>query len=246
MTFYSTLSTYYEEIFPYSEACGELLVTLLEKDQPMLDAGCGTAALVRNLRQKGIDARGFDLDREMIKLAGEYLLEELPGDSVNKGDVFRQGDLLSLDTVFPEKKFNLISCIGNTMAHIPREGLKVFLDSVFKMLHPGGYLILQTLNYRNAGFAGLPFPDIETPHCLFKRQYREDDTGNALLFETELTDLASAKSFKYSTKHFPSSQEELKLLLKERGFIGLEFFGSWKKDPVSLHLLPLIIKATRP
>lgn len=245
MTFYSTLSRYYEEIFPLGMDSGAFFEALLQKDDFMLDAGCGTGALVRNFRMKGINARGFDLDREMIKLAGEYLFEELPGDSVKTGDIFRQGDLLSLDSVFPEYDFNLISCIGNTMAHIPPEGLKLFLYSAFKLLKPGGNLVLQTLNYNNIGRKELQLQDIKTPHCLFKRQYCEDELQKVLHFETELTDLTSAKSFKYSTMHYPAYQEELQDLLKDGGFSCIEFYGSWKKDAVSSSQLPLIIKAQR-
>ena len=238
MTFYSTISRYYEEIFPGGEGSYTRLMSLMEGKSALLDAGCGTGELVRRLRTGKVDARGFDLDGEMIRLAGSYL----PGAE----DVFSVGDLTYPDKVFPGVRFDLISCLGNTLVHIPSEGVKGFIKGASFILKPGGKLVIQTLNYRNILEKGMTLPPIETEHCLFKRSYRRDADPGLLHFETELTNRESGEVFTHSTRHYPLSQDQIRTLLEEGGFSECAFYGSWKGEAPSDSQLPLIIEASQP
>ena len=236
MTFYSTISRYYEEIFPSGEGSFTRLSALMEGRSSLLDAGCGTGELVRRLRKSGGDARGFDLDEEMIRLAGTYL----PGE-----DIFRVGDITALEEVFPGEKFDLISCLGNTLVHIPAEGVIKFLKGASALLKPEGKLLIQTLNYPNILERGLTFPPIETEHCIFRRSYRRDEDPGILHFETELTYRETGEVFTHSTRHYPLYQDQIRSLLEGEGFGKMEFYGSWKGDSPSDSQLPFIIEASQ-
>ena len=180
MTFYALLSRYYEEVFPCDEDLVTFVADRLKSGDQVVDAGCGTGELIRQLRQKGVNARGFDLDPDMVDRA--CLLLDQAGGNERGGDLICQGNLLDFSALYPAKSVRLVCCVGNTMAHIPPGDFQNFLSESKKLLQPGGYLLLQTLNYENVLLKEFPFPERRTEHCLFKRRYRKGEgMGGVLL-----------------------------------------------------------------
>ncbi len=234
MTFYSLLSHYYEEIFPCDPDLVEFILSRTEKGDAILDAGCGTGELVRKLNEKGVDARGFDLDPGMVALAEEK--------SGGKG-LFKEEDLLTFSKAYGPSSFSILNCVGNTVAHIDREEVTRFLEQAGTVLRPRGILILQTLNYERLTSDGIDFPDRKTEHCLFQRSYRKGEESGLYYFETRLTDLDSGEHFPSRVSHYPLKPDELGELIEQSGYRNIRFMGDWKGELPSPGKLPLMVMA---
>ena len=123
---------YYPEIF------GEqLLLWLKQKDlQPKtaLDMACGTGILCRILQENGIAADGMDFSAGMIAIARENCPES-------------HFDVADMTTYRPEKQFDLITCTGDAINHIPHlSDVEKIFRNVHAMLAPGGYFVFDILN----------------------------------------------------------------------------------------------------
>lgn len=137
MRFYQILAAYYDTIFPFSGSKEQFFLDLIanKPSSSALDLGCATGALVGLLTRLNWTAVGVDLSPDLIRLARQ----QHPG-------TFLQEDMLGF-LERSEKEYELIVCIGNTLPHLPKENLKLFLTLAAKHLNPGGKLILQTVNY---------------------------------------------------------------------------------------------------
>jgi 2-polyprenyl-3-methyl-5-hydroxy-6-metoxy-1,4-benzoquinol methylase len=123
---------YYPEIF------GEqLLLWLKQKDlQPKtaLDMACGTGILCKILQESGICADGMDFSAGMIAIARENCPES-------------HFDVADMTTYRPEKQFDLITCTGDAINHIPHlSDVEKIFQNVHAMLAPGGYYVFDILN----------------------------------------------------------------------------------------------------
>ena len=123
---------YYPEIF------GEQLLIWLKKNgiQPKtaMDLACGTGVLCRILKDSGMDAAGMDFSSGMIDIARE-----------NNPDMpFEVADMI---TYRPEKQFDLVTCTGDAVNHIPElsDVAKIF-DNVYAYTAEGGYFVFDILN----------------------------------------------------------------------------------------------------
>ena len=123
---------YYPEIF------GEqLLQWLTQKNlQPKtaMDLACGTGILCRILADNGIEASGMDFSSGMIAIARE-----------NNPDL--SFDVADMTTYCPQKQFDLVTCTGDAVNHIPllADVEKIF-GNVYAYLSPGGYFVFDLLN----------------------------------------------------------------------------------------------------
>ena len=132
----------------YPEAFGEELLQWLHLQglQPgsSLDMGCGTGVLCGCLQKAGYDAWGMDLSPEMIRIARENY----------PGIPFLEGDMC---TFSPGKCFDLITATGDVLNHLPDlETLNRVFANLYQLLNPGGYLIFDLLDPREAP-EGEPF-----------------------------------------------------------------------------------------
>ena len=123
---------YYPEAFG-----GQLLTWLREKGvtpRTALDLGCGTGVLCRILKDAGMDAAGMDFSSGMIDIAR----------AENPGIPFEVADMI---TYRPDKQFDLVTCTGDALNHIPRltDIAKIFRN-VCDYTAPGGYFIFDILN----------------------------------------------------------------------------------------------------
>lgn len=242
MDFYSELSRYYDEVFPLSEKCSGFVQQNMKGGESLLDAGCGTGELVLRLQDKDIKAHGFDLDEGMILSAASAAAKlGLPGN-----DLFKISDLGEMKNNYEEHSQDVLSCLGNTLIHIPFNRQFEFLQDSTKVLKPGGTLILQILNYNNILHEGLKFPLIETEHCIFRRSYESRELEAELNFITELEIKESGETFKNSIIHYPLLPETLMAALSMSGYAGWETFGSYDGAPAAEGMLPLIVTAKVP
>ncbi len=101
-----------------------------EEFTSLLDAGCGTGAMLR-LFQRDIPGKhyvGLDLSSEMIKVAKEQ----------GEGIEFMQGDCEALP--FADESFDVITC-SMSFHHYPN--VETFFANVYRVLKPGGRFILR-------------------------------------------------------------------------------------------------------
>ena len=125
---------YYPEIFGQ-----ELLLWLEEETIPVkrcLDLACGTGILCEILHRHGAESWGMDLSQGMIDIARESCPEI-------------HYEVADMPTYRPEVKFDLVTCTGDAVNHIPALGdVEKSFRNVYDCLNPGGYFVFDLLNER--------------------------------------------------------------------------------------------------
>lgn len=111
---------------------------LLDGHAPVLEIGCGQGEMLDLLNDRGIAARGIDIDASMVQRARAAGHEVIEGDAVTY--LCRAVAAGSLGAVF----------CAQVVEHIPWPDLRSLLEASRHALTPGGVLIAETVN----------------PHCL--------------------------------------------------------------------------------
>ncbi len=181
--FYTSISKYYSEIFPYNpmqlqfvrSSVGDL------QSKHFLDIGCATGELALQLAADKAHVIGIDLNKDLLNQA-------LNKRGSVSNPAFRLGNMLELKSDFEAAMFDTVLCFGNTLVHLENKE-KVFqmLKGVLQLLKPGGLFLLQILNYDyilDEKLSELPL--IETNNIKFLRQYRFNENSPKIQFYTEL------------------------------------------------------------
>ena len=122
----------------YPEVFGEQLLKWLENKKlnpkTAKDLACGTGILCRILADAGIEASGMDFSAGMIAIARQ-----------NNPQIFF--DVADMTTYRPEKQFDLVTCTGDAVNHIPAiSDVEKIFQNVHAYLAPGGYFVFDLLN----------------------------------------------------------------------------------------------------
>ena len=122
----------------YPEAFAEQLLRWLWQNQvapkTSLDLACGTGILCEILHRSGINAFGMDFSSGMIDIARERCPEI-------------SYDVADMITYRPDRVFDLVTCTGDALNHIPDLGnVKKIFQNVRSYLSPGGYFVFDILN----------------------------------------------------------------------------------------------------
>lgn len=120
---------------PY-ERVRELVVPygpILKGHGPLLDIGCGRGELLDVAEEAGIEARGIDLDVELVRLA------------VERGFTAEVGDGIAVLRDAPDGSLGAVSAI-HVVEHLPVDQLEAFFAEALRALRPGGLLITETIN----------------------------------------------------------------------------------------------------
>lgn len=122
---------YFDELSrkPFDRALLEKFAGLAPRDGRVCDLGCGPGHVARYLSELGIDAIGVDISESMIAVARR----------LNPGLTFEQGDMLALN--FSEASFAGIAAFYS-LIHIERPRVSQALSELFRVLIPGGHLLL--------------------------------------------------------------------------------------------------------
>ncbi len=232
MSFYTSIAPYYDRIFPYDATVFNFLTNILDSaDRPVsrrsfLDVGCATGTVLSALSGRFERLVGVDLDSSLVALAVEKLVAE-----GIRADL-RVADMMTIETEFPQEKFSLVACLGNTLPHLTGKGqLDLFFASVYRCLEDGGVFVFQIINYDrilDGHIRGLPV--IERPGLIFTRTYPEQRPDGLLDFETILRDTGTNAEITNSVVLNPVRKDRIEELLHRAGFGRTVFFGNFAGD----------------
>ena len=99
----------------------------------VLDIGCGRGEFLDLLRERGIRARGIDLNHEMVEHARARGLD------------VQETDALSYLSSLPEASLGGIFS-SQVVEHLEPAYLMKMLDAAFRVLRPGAFIVLETIN----------------------------------------------------------------------------------------------------
>jgi len=163
---WSLLASRWEELFPLRPARLDMALRLAPEGTACLDAGCATGSLCRALAARGRVAHGLDL--EPAFLAHGRALSEAEGLAVT----WHQAGLLDLARAAGDRRFRLVTCLGQTLPHLLEEAEWLeFFAQARAVLEPGGVLAIQVVND-----AGLPvgasrdLPPLRIPGAVLERR----------------------------------------------------------------------------
>jgi len=236
--FYTSIAQHYQYIFPFNPTQIEFLRHVLPYNGArVLDVGCATGELAFALTHFGFPTWAFDFDTQMIQIALKTKQED------SMFPVFEQLDMRQIDERFPESYFDTVICFGNTLVHLLNDDdIRKFIQSAFKVLSHEGKLTIQILNYQHIlenQIKSLPLIDNE--HIRFERNYEFESGSELIDFNTMLTVKSTGQEIKNSTKLYDIRQNKLQEILKETGFVNIDFFCSFNREPLTSTSLPLVL-----
>ena len=239
--FYTSISEYYDYIFPYNPKQMEFIKSITEEQeiQNVLDIGCGTGNLALEMAKEGYEVYGVDSDTHMIATA----LDKKRGLGFMQSPRFRELDMEKLSKFFSSNKFDVASCFGNTLPHLLTfENIEEFLKSVSIVLQSGAHFAIQILNYDyilDNQIEELPLK--ETDDIRFERYYEYPDNSELIDFRTKLTLKNMDQVIENQISLFPVGRSDLKSMLEEAGFKNIEFYSDFNKSPYKKDSYPLIV-----
>ncbi|HKY22388.1 MAG TPA: class I SAM-dependent methyltransferase [Vicinamibacterales bacterium] len=108
-------------------------VPLFEGASDVLDVGCGRGEFLELLREKGISARGIDLNEDMAAVCRERGLDAAAGDALSYLLAQPDGSIGGL-------------LAAQVVEHLEPDYLMRFLDAAYDKLRPGSKIVLETIN----------------------------------------------------------------------------------------------------
>lgn len=241
--FYTSIAPHYQHIFPFNPAQIEFLKNVLPYNGArVLDVGCATGELTFALTHFGFPTWAFDYDAQMIQIAQKNKAEDA------MFPVFEQLNMLAIAERYPESYFDTVICFGNTLVHLQSfTEIQKFIESAYQVLFSEGKLTIQILNYQNIinnQISELPLIDNE--NVRFERKYVFAEGSDLIEFKTKLTVKATGQEIVNSTKLLAIQKDKLQDLLLQAGFTTVEFYGSFKAEPLTESSLPLILTCVKP
>jgi len=249
-TLYDNLLEYYDEIFPVDQERIAFMEELSRRIRPadadkgvrtkVLDVGCATGTFALALMKRGMDVTGIDLNSAMVQSA----CRRNPEPRTNAR--FFLMDMMEIGTAFPQGRFDIVLCLGNTLVHLEDpDRILAFLKQVREVLRPGGAFVFQTVNYgRILSEEIMRLPTIETTRARFEREYRRRDDGR-LSFEATIFASNGQPVFKDRVALYPATATELSDLVREAGLKRLDLFEDFAGDTLKGSSIGLVGVALR-
>lgn len=244
--FYNFLAQDYDRMTRFEERLGrerELLRRFLAaaKLRTGLDLGCGTGLHTIALAQLGLQMTGVDLSPEMIARARENARKH--GQEHIRWHIAALENFLSV----APGPFDLIVCLGNTLAHVSPDQIPGVFDSFHRALNPGGLVLLQLLNYGLILQQRQRIVDARrVEKDIFVRFY--DFLPDRLRFNLLILE-ENGSGFRHSlrsTELFPHRAGTLTAALEAAGFGTVSSFGDLAQSPFEPQASKnLVVRAVR-
>ncbi|MDA8121453.1 MAG: class I SAM-dependent methyltransferase [Deltaproteobacteria bacterium] len=244
MAFYTDLCDVYDVLFPVSDAQRALFEKIrgLGEIRRVTDAGCGSGAQLLHFASEGISCAGFDPDPALVALAREKL-SPYPNARVEAGGFADTIRLALSDT-------DLLLCLGNSLVHVPREEAARFLVDAVSVMAPGGWLLLQVLNYERLfreGTTELPLMRSDDGMVEFRRRYAWEGREK-VRFHTTLR-LASGDGPRIVRNDIPLHPlypDEIWDMISEAGFDPIRYYGDFAYSGFTPESEALVCLARKP
>ncbi len=235
MSFYSSISPYYNEIFPIDAAEMAFVEHRLPEGASILDLGCGTGNKTVHCAGRGREILGVDEDPDMIAAAR--------ASATVPGLRYEVLPMLEADRALGARRFDAVLCLGNTLVHLTDPArIGEMLGKMAGLLNDDGFTIIQILNYDRILSRGLwELPVLETKNIRFERSYAPRDA--LLRFQTRLTVKGTGEELRNDIPLYPLRREELADMLLRAGFGRAEWFGSYRGGALTEDSFPLIVQA---
>ena len=214
----------------------------------VLDMACGTGRHSVELATHGMKVVGFDSSQAMIGFAIDLAQER--GARVD----FHVADMMDFRSV-ADGPFDEVLCLGNSLALLPSvEDLKRVVTSVYSVLRPGGFFIVQVLNFQeilSTGFRFFPIKGGVTSKkedVIFSRFYEHGESSHSTLVACSFVKQNRDWVTNISTQLVLHSDLELmRGALESAGFSELEFFSDYSQTPFNPESTRnLVFRAGRP
>ncbi len=140
-----------------------------------------------------------------------------------------------VEEVFERKRFDLITCMGNTLVHLGSYAeLCRFFDSVYSLLNKQGVFAAQIVNYDNVLINGVnAFKNIEDDEFLFVRENEIIEKGEKIEFSGELIIKKTGEKFRNKVSLYPADSNDVMGGLDDAGFSLIKFYGDFDKGTFS-------------
>ncbi len=242
MKFYKELSKVYDIVFPKDEKTLKFLLKDIKGNSKVLDLACGTGTYSLALALKGHRVDAIDLGDEMIKLAK------------GKGGLyanFALGDMTKFKEEFPEERYDLVYCIGNSIVHLKnKERIYKFIEDIYDVLIDDGALIVQIVNYdRIIKHDIKALPTIEKPEkgVSFIRNYNYKQDEEVVEFKTELiiNKNDTEERFENSVDLIALKKDEIREIFHKAGFKDIQVYGGFSEEEYTNESFALVIKGMK-
>lgn len=200
----------------------------------ILEFGCGTGSVALGLALKGYEVVGVDISSHMLREARR----KTRGSEVRPD--FIRADITRVNL---KKEFDLLLCLGNTVPLIYRlpDARKLFRNFA-RHLKPGGYLVIQQLNYdRILREKPRTFAIDRIANQLRIKQYNY--IRNLVNFTVTIVDHGSVppKIERSRSRLRPWKKAELAAELKNAGFRRISAYGDYSKKRFGANSKDLIV-----
>ena len=213
---YADIAEVYTEIFPLNAGFLAFIRGLLPRGgMRLLDLGCGPGHYVRELATAH-KVTGIDADAGVIALA----------QSAGGGDFL---PLSFAEIAQLPRGYEGAYCIGNSLSYLPEQALPDFLRGLHTLLMPGGFLLLQLVNWDAVALRGgqdFPVKHISGGRS-FHRRYAPQADGSVLFF-CELR-RGQEVLVEWCDTLYPKRGAELAETLRKAGFADVRLFGDYQK-----------------
>lgn len=230
MTFYETLTPYYDQIFPANPKQLHFLSTTFAKKGRLLDVGAGTGNMAAALVEQGFTVLAAEPERLMAK----QIMKK-----AEKSDKLTVSTLPMQQIEDVGEAFDGIYCVGNTLVHLnDMAEIQDFLHTAYSQLNDHGKLVIQIVNYEKVLLhQDFKFPVMTRETFQFERSYALAD--DKVLFTTTLT--ADGERLSNTIPLYPVTAEQLRPVLHSCGFASVETYGNFDAEPYSSAASPALI-----
>jgi SAM-dependent methyltransferase len=138
---------------------------------------------------------------------------------------------------FRNSDFDTVSCIGNTLVHLPDiQAISDSFAAVYDILKPGGMYIVQIVNYdRILKEKVSSLPPLKGGNAALQRLYSIVEGGKAVQFEIQLTinEGSGEQIFEDHVRLLPLGSGQLVDIAESAGFSETGLYGNYQEDPYS-------------